>query len=468
MAKKKRRQVRRPRPSKGAAAVPPVEAAPEEANEGDSGTDETSDSEPPESSEVEKDVNHDESDESDESDGTDGTDGTDGESELNESAEAEPVEAEPAEAELTEETADSGEADVVSDSHADGSDERDDSEAHDGEDQGPSLVGEGVEFDESEVEDTEHYLKGLVESLLFSSDKPQTARDIARAAKIDKGRVQELIEVLVEETKDRGVRLVEVSEGYAFRTNPAYSSYVREYLAQRPVRLSRAQLETLAIVAYRQPITRPEVDDIRGVDSGAVLKTLLERELVRILGKKDEPGRPMIYGTTPGFLDLFSLKSLRDLPTLREFTELSEDSRAKFEMEIGEPAPEGPIEFPEEDSEGGGDSEAEAEVPADGSDAEVADDDGASGHEESGESTDATEDDGASGDGDPGTSDDDEPEGGRDLSDDETEDDGADDDEDGSPQLNQADEEEFPDDEDDDDDEDDGDEDEDEDEDDKD
>jgi len=216
---------------------------------------------------------------------------------------------------------------------------------------GPSLVGEGIEIDESEVEDTEQFLKGLVEAILFSSDKPQTAREIARAAKLDKKRVQELIELLIEDTKDRGVRLCEVSEGYGFRTNPSYSSYVREFLAQRPVRLSRAQLETLAIMAYRQPLTRPEVDDIRGVDSGAVIKLLLERDLIRILGKKDEPGRPMIYGTTPQFLDLFSLSSLRDLPTLREFTELSDDSRAKFELEIGEPAPEGPIEEEEVVSE---------------------------------------------------------------------------------------------------------------------
>jgi hypothetical protein len=115
-----------------------------------------------------------------------------------------------------------------------------------------------------------------------------------------------------------------------------YAERVRQYLSLRPVRLSRAQLETLAIVAYRQPITRPEIDDIRGVDAGPVLKGLLERDLVRIIGKKDEPGRPMLYGTTPSFLEAFSLKSLRDLPTLREYTELSEESRQTFESELGE------------------------------------------------------------------------------------------------------------------------------------
>ncbi len=298
---------------------------------------------------------------------------------------------------------------------------------------GPSLEGDGV-LEESGVEDTEHYLKGLVEALLFSSDRPQTSKEIARAARMDKLRVEELIEQLLIETKDRGVRLVEVQEGYAFRTNPIYSPFVREFLAQRPVRLSRAQLETLAIIAYRQPITRPEVDDIRGVDSGGVLKTLLERELIRILGKKDEPGRPMIYGTAPGFLDLFSLNSLRDLPTLREFTELSEDSRAKFEMEIGEPAPEGPIDLDAIESESG--DEAASSDESESGDAVESE------AEAEGEPKESSEDDAPvqEGDDDASDSSDSDPSPERSESD--------------SPELNPADEEEFPDDEDDEDDED--------------
>jgi segregation and condensation protein B len=99
--------------------------------------------------------------------------------------------------------------------------------------------------------------------------------------------------------------------------------------------MTRAQVETLAIIAYRQPLTRPEVDEIRGVDSGATMKMLLERELIKILGKKDEPGRPLLYGTTPAFLEFFGLKSLKDLPPLREFTELSEESRRVYEEEMG-------------------------------------------------------------------------------------------------------------------------------------
>jgi segregation and condensation protein B len=101
----------------------------------------------------------------------------------------------------------------------------------------------------------------------------------------------------------------------------------------KPLRLTRAALETLAIVAYRQPITRPEMEDLRGVDCGAITKALLERKLIRILGKKDEPGRPLLYGTTREFLELFNLRDLTQLPTLREFQELSEESRRIVEEE---------------------------------------------------------------------------------------------------------------------------------------
>jgi segregation and condensation protein B len=98
--------------------------------------------------------------------------------------------------------------------------------------------------------------------------------------------------------------------------------------------LSRAMMETLAIVAYRQPITRPEIDDIRGVDCGPVLRTLLDRNLVRVIGKKEEVGRPLLYGTTPEFLKTFSLKDLADLPTLREFHELGAAERAEVDAQV--------------------------------------------------------------------------------------------------------------------------------------
>ena len=110
---------------------------------------------------------------------------------------------------------------------------------------------------------------------------------------------------LSESYAGRGIVLSEVAGGWMFRTNAGYAPFVRELTTQRPVRLTRAQVETLAIVAYRQPVTRPEVDDIRGVDCGATLKLLLERDLARILGKRDEPGRPLLYGTTSAIPLLF-------------------------------------------------------------------------------------------------------------------------------------------------------------------
>ena len=138
----------------------------------------------------------------------------------------------------------------------------------------------------------------------------------------------------------RGIVLDEVAGGWLFRTSAKYAPFVRDLAGEKPVRLTRAQVETLAIAAYRQPITRPEIDEIRGVDSGATLKLLLERDLLRILGKKDEPGRPLLYGTTTQFLEFFGLKSLKDLPTLKEFTELSEESRQVAEAELGDVLPE--------------------------------------------------------------------------------------------------------------------------------
>lgn len=183
-------------------------------------------------------------------------------------------------------------------------------------------VGEGHEAPER--------LKSIVESLLFASDKPLSAKRIQElTGEKDIGIVAAAIEMLRADYADRGVVLHEVAGGFQFRTNPLNAHWVQQLVAGRPVKLSRAQLETMAIVAYRQPITRPEIDEIRGVDSGGTLKTLLDRGLVRVLGKKEEPGRPMLYGTTKDFLEFFNLKDLKELPTLREFYELSEESMQK-------------------------------------------------------------------------------------------------------------------------------------------
>jgi segregation and condensation protein B len=180
------------------------------------------------------------------------------------------------------------------------------------------------------------HLRGLLEALIFVSDKPIKSGELARLASAPQNQVKQLLAELRATFSGRGVVLDEVAGGWLFRTAVKYAPFVREITSERPVRLTRAQVETLAIVAYRQPVTRPEIDEIRGVDSGATLKLLLERDLVRILGKKDEPGRPIVYGTTTQFLEFFGLKSLKDLPTLREFTELSEESRRVAEAELGD------------------------------------------------------------------------------------------------------------------------------------
>ncbi|MDP9037164.1 MAG: SMC-Scp complex subunit ScpB [Myxococcota bacterium] len=202
---------------------------------------------------------------------------------------------------------------------------------------GPMAPVEDAEagVEEASALSTTH-LRGLLEALVFASDKPMKAGELARLASAPVKQVKAALEVLKASHADHGIVLGEVAGGWVFRTHAQYAPFVRELTSERPVRLTRAQMETLAITAYRQPITRPEIDEIRGVDSGATLKLLLERDLVRILGKKDEPGRPILYGTTGQFLQFFGLKSLKDLPTLREFSELNEDSRRVAEAELGE------------------------------------------------------------------------------------------------------------------------------------
>ena len=185
------------------------------------------------------------------------------------------------------------------------------------------------------------HLKGLIEALVFVADQPVSLGDIAKAAgRADRKLVKALAEELRQDYARRGIHLDEVAGGLIFRTNPAYGPFIRDVAAKKPVRMTRAQLETLAIIAYRQPLTRPEVDEVRGVDSGPVMKMLLERDLIKILGKKDEPGRPLLYGTTHAFLEFFGLKALKDLPSLREFTELNDDSRRVYDREMAD-SPDG-------------------------------------------------------------------------------------------------------------------------------
>ena len=169
-------------------------------------------------------------------------------------------------------------------------------------------------------------IKSIVESLLFVAEGPQSLQRLGEILdSVDRATLHSVLnEIQADyESQNRGIRLVEVAGGYQLRTAKTNADWVKKYLGGRPARMSKATLETLAIIAYRQPITRAEVEAIRGVDVDGVVTTLLERNLIRAVARKDVPGRPFLYGTTPEFLQLFNLKDLSQLPTLKEMEEIS-------------------------------------------------------------------------------------------------------------------------------------------------
>ena len=169
-------------------------------------------------------------------------------------------------------------------------------------------------------------LKSVVESLLFVADAPLTLdRLCSILEEYERQDIRAAVDELLAEYRqaERGIYLAEVAGGWQFRSRPENADYLRRLSRSRAYRFSHSSLETLAIIAYRQPITRAEVEYLRGVDSGGVLKTLLEKKLIRILGKKEIPGRPLIYGTSREFLETFNLKDLASLPTLKEVQELT-------------------------------------------------------------------------------------------------------------------------------------------------
>lgn len=169
-------------------------------------------------------------------------------------------------------------------------------------------------------------IKSIVESLLFVAEGPLTLQRLGEVLEdVDKQTVQAVLQALQEEyeTQNRGLRLVEVAGGYQMRTAKDNADWVKKFLGGRPARMGKATLETLAIIAYRQPITKAEIEAIRGVDVDGVISTLLERNLIRAVARKDVPGRPFLYGTTPEFLQLFKLRDLTHLPTLKEMEEIS-------------------------------------------------------------------------------------------------------------------------------------------------
>lgn len=164
----------------------------------------------------------------------------------------------------------------------------------------------------------------IVESLLLVSEQPLAFEKIGQIlGGAGREKVREVVAALREKyPADRsGILIEEVARGIQFRTNPANQEHVRRLFETKPARFSRPALETLAVVAYKQPVTRTEIEQIRGVDCAASLKTLMERRLVRVMGKKDVPGRPFLFGTTREFLEVFGLPSLADLPSMRDIEE---------------------------------------------------------------------------------------------------------------------------------------------------
>ena len=184
--------------------------------------------------------------------------------------------------------------------------------------------------------------KNIVESLLFVAEEPLT---IERLTKIisgaQAGQIRQALEELEAEyaTRQGGFFLNQVAGGYQFRTRPEHMEWIKRLLQPKPLHLSKAALETLAIIAYKQPVIRSDIEYIRGVDCGGVLRVLLERKFIRVLGRRELPGRPLIYATTKHFLEIFGLKNLEDLPTPKEIEEfgssLSQEIEASDREEAG-------------------------------------------------------------------------------------------------------------------------------------
>jgi segregation and condensation protein B len=171
-------------------------------------------------------------------------------------------------------------------------------------------------------------LKLIVEAFLYAAEKPLSAREINQFLPDSKlSDINSALRVLQYEYEamGRSFSLKEVADGYQFRSRSEYGQYIMRMLQRTPHKLSRASMETLAIIAYKQPILRQEIERLRGVDVGGILRTLLEKGLVKIMGRKSLPGRPLIYGTTKKFLEVFDLKDIDSLPKLKEIKALGSD-----------------------------------------------------------------------------------------------------------------------------------------------
>ena len=195
-------------------------------------------------------------------------------------------------------------------------------------------------------------LKNIVEAALLAADHPLTADQLLKLFEDDqqipsKDDVKKAISELEQDCADRGYELMKIASGYRYQTRVEIQEWVSRLRVEKPPRYSRAFMETLALVVYRQPITRAEIEDVRGVSiSSSIFKVLLEREWIKIIGHKEVPGRPAMYGTTKKFLDYFNLKTLNELPSLAEIKDLDQ-VHPEFEfMDVEEQkAPDAPVQL---------------------------------------------------------------------------------------------------------------------------
>jgi segregation and condensation protein B len=182
-------------------------------------------------------------------------------------------------------------------------------------------------------------IKLILESLLFSTETPMRLEKLNEI--FPETLLKDLREIMSElkheyDTLNRSFAIREVANGFQFYTKTEYSPWIKKFKKIRPARLSPATLETMAIIAYKQPITRAEIEDVRGVDAGGILRALLEKNLIKIIGKKDVPGKPLIYSTTPKFLAMFGLKALKDLPALEDISQVDATMLPLFSQKLQE------------------------------------------------------------------------------------------------------------------------------------
>jgi segregation and condensation protein B len=211
---------------------------------------------------------------------------------------------------------------------------------------------------------TEQEMQSALESIIYAADEPATLDQLAKALGAEKTEVRAALDLLVAayQTDDRGIEIRKVAGGWKFYTKPQHHDVVRRFIKslQPPIRLTMPALETLAVIAYKQPATVPEINEIRGVNVGGVIKTLLEKRLITTCGRKEVIGRPILYRTSKQFLMRFGLSDLDELPSLKEFEQLAQAALGS-DAGIAPTEPEGELE-PQSGSAATADADAPQEV----------------------------------------------------------------------------------------------------------